>query len=74
MNLPKTYRFDFKFSLFGDRQKEVDGMNDHGDISQVRHSEDLVIRLEKEDEYREVENLVRNSFWNRGTRFLKMQW
>lgn len=39
-------------------------MNDHGDISQVRHSEDLVIRLEKEDEYREVENLVRNSFWN----------
>lgn len=64
MNLPKTYRFDFKFSLFGDRQKEVDGMNDHGDISQVRHSEDLVIRLEKEDEYREVENLVRNSFWN----------
>lgn len=64
MNLPKTYRFDFKFSLFGDRQKEVDGMNDHGDISQVRHSEDLVIRLEKEDEYRKVENLVRNSFWN----------
>ena len=39
-------------------------MNDHGDISQVRHSEDLVIRLEKEDEYRKVENLVRNSFWN----------
>lgn len=64
MNLPKTYRFDFKFLLFGDRQKEVDGMNDHGDISQVRHSEDLVIRLEKEDEYREVENLVRDSFWN----------
>lgn len=64
MNLPKTYRFDFKFLLFGDRQKEVDGMNDHGDISQVRHSEDLVIRLEKEDEYRKVENLVRNSFWN----------
>ena len=43
MNLPKTYRFDFKFSSFGDRQKEVDGMNDHGDISQVRHSEDPVI-------------------------------
>lgn len=39
-------------------------MNDHGNISQVRHSEDLVIRLEKEDEYQEVENLVRNSFWN----------
>lgn len=39
-------------------------MNDHGDISQVRHWEDLVIRLEKEDEYREVENLVRDSFWN----------
>lgn len=39
-------------------------MSDHGDISQVRHSEDLVIRLEKEDEYRKVENLVRNSFWN----------
>lgn len=39
-------------------------MNDHGNISQVRHSEDLVIRLEKEDEYREVENLVRDSFWN----------
>lgn len=36
-------------------------MNDHGDIS---HWEDLVIRLEKEDEYREVENLVRDSFWN----------
>jgi len=53
-----------KFLSFGDRQKEVDGMNDHGDISQVRHSEDPVIRLEKEDEYREVENLVRNSFWN----------
>ena len=39
-------------------------MNDHGNISQVRHGEDLVIRLEKEDEYQEVENLVRNSFWN----------
>lgn len=39
-------------------------MNDHGNISQVRHSEDLVIRLEKEDEYRVVENLVRDSFWN----------
>ena len=51
------------FLSFGDRQKEVDGMNDHGDISQVRHWEDLVIRLEKEDEYREVENLVRESFW-----------
>lgn len=63
MNLQKTYRFDYtfeyikqltdhhkKFSLFGDRQKEVDGMNDRGNISQVRHSEDLVIRLEKEDE------------------------
>lgn len=36
-------------------------MNDHGDIS---HWEDLVIRLEKEDGYREVENLVRDSFWN----------
>ena len=32
-----------KFLSFGDRQKEVDGMNDHGDISQVRHSEDPVI-------------------------------
>ena len=25
---------------------------------------DYVIRLEKKDEYREVENLVRESFWN----------
>lgn len=32
-----------KFLSFGDLQKEVDGMNDHGDISQVRHSEDPVI-------------------------------
>lgn len=42
------------FSLFGDRQKEVDGMNDHGNISQVRHSEDLVIRLVKADSDRQV--------------------
>lgn len=39
-------------------------MNDHGNISQVSHSDDLVIRLEKKDEYKEVENLVRDSFWN----------
>ncbi|RHR66169.1 N-acetyltransferase [Coprococcus sp. AF16-5] len=33
-------------------------------MTQVSHNDDLVIRLEKEDEYREVENLVRDSFWN----------
>lgn len=27
-------------------------------------NQNIVIRLEKEDEYREVENLVRESFWN----------
>ena len=26
--------------------------------------ENIIIRLEKENEYREVENLVRESFWN----------
>lgn len=39
-------------------------MENHINITQVSHNDDLVIRLEKEDEYREVENLVRNSFWN----------
>lgn len=29
-------------------------MNDHGNISQVRHSEDLVIRLVKADSDRQV--------------------
>ena len=48
MNLQKTYRFDCTFEY----------------ITQVSHNDDLVIRLEKEDEYQEVENLVRDSFWN----------
>lgn len=39
-------------------------MENHINITQVSHNDDLVIRLEKEDEYREVENLVRDSFWN----------
>lgn len=26
--------------------------------------ENIIIRLERENEYREVENLVRESFWN----------
>lgn len=77
MNLPKTYRFDYtfeyikqltdhhkKFSLFGDWKKEENRMENHINITQVSHNDDLVIRLEKEDEYREVENLVRDSFWN----------
>ncbi len=77
MNLQKTYRFDYtfeyikqltdhhkKFSLFGDWKKEENRMENHINITQVSHNDDLVIRLEKEDEYREVENLVRDSFWN----------
>ena len=28
------------------------------------NTENIVIRLEKKEEYREVENLVRESFWN----------
>ena len=48
MNLQKTYRFDCTFEY----------------ITQVSHNDDLVIRLEKEDEYQEVENLVLDSFWN----------
>ncbi len=39
-------------------------MEKHINITQVSHSDDLVIRLEKKDEYKEVENLVRDSFWN----------
>ena len=39
-------------------------MEKHINITQVSHNDDLVIRLEKKDEYKEVENLVRDSFWN----------
>ena len=39
-------------------------MEKHINIMQVSHNDDLVIRLEKKDEYKEVENLVRDSFWN----------
>ncbi len=39
-------------------------MEKHINITQVSHNDDLVIRLEKKSEYREVENLVRDSFWN----------
>ncbi|MDD6404366.1 MAG: N-acetyltransferase [Clostridiales bacterium] len=39
-------------------------MEKHINITQVSRNDDLVIRLEKKDEYKEVENLVRDSFWN----------
>lgn len=39
-------------------------MEKHINITQVSHNDDLVIRLEEKNEYRDVENLVRNSFWN----------
>jgi len=39
-------------------------MEKHINITQVSHNDDLVIRLEEKNEYRDVENLVRDSFWN----------
>lgn len=39
-------------------------MEKHINITQVSHNDDLIIRLEEKNEYRDVENLVRDSFWN----------
>ena len=39
-------------------------MENHINITQVSRNYDLVIRHEEKSEYKEVENLVRDSFWN----------
>ena len=45
------------------KRAEKDGVYQLADEA-VKECENIIIRLERENEYHEVENLVRESFWN----------